>query len=223
MKYLLIKFGNEEHLRMLQTEGLLYCKSVLEFAKMENDHARGDKFESIIQLELLNDKEIWLKPQNNANEKWKKININYGQAQISKNEYEGNLFCMSYFPIDENSDKTELSINNRFLSEFGTHYLLILNQPEFFNRVDNVLRKDKIEYARGCVEYLDLKNFTGLKSIFQKDNYFLWQSEYRIYMQTGKKELQTYNIGNIEDISHLGKLTELTSFHIRKTRIERSS
>ena len=75
MKYLLIKFGNEEHLRMLQTEGLLYCKSVLEFAKMENDHARGDKFESIIQLELLNDKEIWLKPQNNANEKWKKINI----------------------------------------------------------------------------------------------------------------------------------------------------
>lgn len=42
MVSLLLKFGAESHMKQLQKDGLLYCKSVMEFAKMENDTARGD-------------------------------------------------------------------------------------------------------------------------------------------------------------------------------------
>ena len=213
---LLVKFGAEDHMRQMQKEGLLYCKSVLDFAKMENDSARGDKYENTVQLKVLIEKEIWLKPNHDKDADWKRLDITHGQQRLSDNEFEGNLFCMSCFPILPELDKSEINISDRFLKEFGNHYLLILNQPEFFRRLDMAFRKMGVSYQREIIKYSDLKNFSGNKSIFVKDNLFSCQSEYRIFIKTDKTELQVFKIGSIEDITHLGKLSESTAFEVKK-------
>ena len=216
MSRLLIKVGKEEHLRLLQAEGLLYCGSVLDFAKMENDPARGDKYENVIELELLSNKEIWLKPSQVENMPWKRLNVTYGQKRITHNNYNGNLFCMGQFPFDMQSNDSFINIDSRFFEEFGKHYLLILDQPEFFRRIHETFSKLGISYKRDVVKYDDLKNYTGSKSIFLKDKSYSWQSEYRIFMDTGKNELQKFKIGNIEDITLLGELSKSTVFKIRR-------
>ncbi|MFY7990546.1 MAG: hypothetical protein ACOVO3_07425 [Fluviicola sp.] len=213
---LLIKVGKEEHLRLLQKEGLLYCGSVLDFAKMENDPARGDKYENVSELELLSEKEIWLKPSQDRNVPWKGLNVTYGQMRIKVDDYKGNIFCMGQFPLSKQSGNSCINIDSRFLGEFGKHYLLILDQPEFFRRIHKTLDKAEIRYERGVVSYDDLKNFTGIKSTFLKDNSYSWQSEYRIFINTGKTEKQEFRIGNIEDITLLGELNKSTVFKIRR-------
>lgn len=213
---LFIKFGAEEHLKQLQKDGILYCKSVLEFAKMENDEARSDQFENVIKLELLNDKIVWLKEKNNENAEWKRLNVNYGQFKLSDEKYKGNLFCMSSFPLISETTEFEIILDKRFLEKFGTHYLLVLNQPEFFKRIDKELRGNNIDYVRGEVEYKDLKRHSGNKTIFDKDLFFSWQNEYRFFIKTDATEFKIFNIGSIEDITEVGQLTESTSFKIRK-------
>lgn len=213
---LFIKFGKEEHLKQLQKDGRLYCKSVLEFAKLENDEARGDQFENVIRLELLNDKIIWLKEKDNESADWKKLNVNFAQFKLSDEEYKGNLFCMSSFSLDLKTDEVEIILDKRFLEKFGTHYLLVLNQPEFFKRIDKALSDKNIDYRKGNVEYKDLKNHSGAKTIFDKDILFSWQNEYRIFIETDSTEFQIFNIGNIEDITEVNQLSESTTFRIRK-------
>lgn len=154
-----------------------------------------------------------MKPSEEKDACWKKLSLTYAQKKITNENFKGNLFCMSGFPIIEGSNS--ISISSQF-KKFGEYYLLILNQPEFFKRLHNVLIEKGIPYERKLVDYLDLKNFTGKKSIFVKDNDFSWQKEYRIFIKTDVTELQTFNIGNIEDITSVGRLNDSTSFEIRR-------
>jgi hypothetical protein len=48
--YGLLKFGDRQHLEELRNEGLLYMRSLAEFAKLESDMARGDCFEGTTRI-----------------------------------------------------------------------------------------------------------------------------------------------------------------------------
>lgn len=56
--YALLKFGEKEHIQAFRDSGLLYMKPLAEFAKIESDMARGDRFEGTTSIIQPKDAEI---------------------------------------------------------------------------------------------------------------------------------------------------------------------
>lgn len=46
----LVKFGQQEHLKLLQEEGLLYLNNLQYFWKIEDQELRGDPFDGVAEV-----------------------------------------------------------------------------------------------------------------------------------------------------------------------------
>jgi hypothetical protein len=207
---LLIKFGQEEHIKRLQ-QGHFYCKDIKYFTELEDGKARGDEFEAVIELKYLENGTLRLKPAQDANAPSKNLKV---KDLLTKKHFHnplGNLFCMSSLRVEVFNEPTMYTIDRRFDS-FGTHFLLITNQIDFNERLQNGLKNLEINYEHGLVQYLDLYKYTGEKNLFQKDNQYAWQEEYRIYFHSGKAVPFEFSIGSIEDISDVYELSNNASF-----------
>lgn len=199
----MIKFGKKEHLEQLQA-GVLYCKYVREFAKIDGVDVRYDPNEGISNLQRLKDDVIQLRPADSPRQHWK--NLRFTNATLTTYR-KGNLFCVSRFIINPRNEISKFEINKMF-DGFGTHYLLVLHQPLFFDRLESAGIKHNYKISGRMVEYADLGNKEGERSVFQKDNIHSWQVEYRLYFDTNLKEPLFFEMDDISDISMIGCLKE---------------
>jgi len=209
---LLVKFGSKNHLERMQKDGILHCNTITFFSKLEDNYKRGDKSESVIELKYFENVAFEVKPVNEPSSEWKRLNSKTSQYSKYFKKPMGNLFCMSAFEINLAKESKEYVFNEGFL-EFG-YALLMTRQDLFMERLRNALDKLEFKSCYNSVNYLDLKKYTGKKNLFQKDNKFSWQEEFRIIIYTQKcEELEPYefSIGNIEDISEIIDLSKTKS------------
>ncbi|MGE5107917.1 MAG: hypothetical protein ACM3H8_10255 [Sphingobacteriales bacterium] len=225
MTKLFIKFGQKNHLLEMQKEGLLYCNTITFFTNIEGDNNRHDRDESVFETEYFENTLLQFRLSNDliGDEcEWKDLNAKTIRVKKWFEKPLGNLFCMSAFNISPELRSTEFKFHENFLS-FGQFGLVIMNQEIFLNRLIGKLKEmgnEDIKTGYGFVNYIDLKNYSGKKNLFQKDKKFAWQEEFRIFFNTNKCENNDslkISIGNMEDISEIIDLAKTKSLFYKSS------
>lgn len=215
MYSLLLKFATEiEHLRALQN-GVLYCRPIKYFFKIEDGNVRGDKWEAVYKSQFIGEATIRVREADNPNAQWKNMDSDNVQTRVSNPNALGNLFCMSRIQIFPTATITTIYLDET-LRGFGRYYLLVTNQNEFFRRIREAISKQKITAEAHQIEYLDLGRHTGDKTLFQKDQQYSWQQEFRIFFRTELAEDFQFTIGPIGDISEIYDWDKNQGFEIIK-------
>jgi hypothetical protein len=211
---LMIKFcKEEEHIKQLQA-GIFFCNTLSHFNKTEHDAARHDPNEGVKKRTKMNNGILEFRPENSPNEPWRKLKFQTGELTEF---HKGNIFCMSRFIIYPTIEVSKLEIDIKF-NEFGDHYLIIMNQPEFYERLQLGIKKAGYKASGNMVEYMDLTDYKDERSPFIKGNVYAWQNEYRMYFDTCSDEPMKINIGDISDISATGRLSKsrILSFRLNQ-------
>lgn len=195
----LIKFGKQENLLRLQSEGALYLNTPEYFWQIEDEELRGDPFDCIAKV---------------ARGPKIMISLPDGKQESMEGEWiyrmyppepdKMNIFCMfalrphieGNFPIDK--------INYRF----GDYALFLINPNEFMQRVQSTLKNEKINYKADLVEYVDDK-YIGELGPFKKLKRFAYQSEWRLVCYEGPSGPREILIGDISDISVILRSDEI--------------
>ncbi len=195
---LFLKFGKEEHIQDLLLNGTIYMNSIQYFRKFEDNGLRGDNFEGITELKNYPSGEFEIK---SLNHKGKYISL---QFRESYEEVLGNIYSMYAIssltvpnPIGFKIDKKN--------KEFGTHCLLVKNNPEFLKRIEKRLKEINLKFRHGFVDYYDKYKKNGKINLFQKPNEYQYQNEFRFYVERESIEPIKIQIGNITDIAEIHK------------------
>ena len=197
--YSLIKFGQKEHLEALRSDGLLYMKSLADFAKLESDIARGDGYEGtthIIQPQHVGDLTLDLNARGRGKFAANPLDL-AGPIRIGLNRTsECNVYCMFAItgPIDG-----EL-VDSRNLA-FGDCFVLVLNVNEFLNRVARATSQARLDCSCGPVEYFDSADYSGEVGRFRKRSLFAHQREFRIVVEPGCDQPRKLLVGSLVDIT----------------------
>lgn len=211
---LMMKFGAKEHLEEMQKQGLIYCNPVKYFLKIEDGKLRGDEMEAVYKLQYMTNPNIQLREADKPDAPWLKLNTTNALFKESNPNPLGNIFCMSGFKIMATTEPSIYTIDKR-CREFGGYFLLISDQNKFLKRVKKALDAFTFPYRQGLIKYLDLKTYSGDKTLFQKDLEYSYQEEFRIFLQTGSDSPFTLTIGSIEDISTLYDFEKVCTFHYK--------
>lgn len=94
------------------------------------------------------------------------------------------------------------TINER-VKGFGDWFVFIHDTHTFLKRVKERLDQLKIPFESNIVQYLNLKKYSGKKTVFQKDLTYDYQQEYRFFLKNRKPDPLVIEIGSIADISLL--------------------
>jgi hypothetical protein len=194
--YMFLKFGKKEHLKDLQLTGHLYCNTFKYFTEIEDGKARGDKDETVVR-QLLGKVKVDLHGANYPNDI---LTVKDIPARLQLRDNIGNMFCL--YSIDTRHYKNTFKYQfNELVGKFDDCSLVIVNVPEFFNRIKLALTRQKLLYSIDFVKYCDLKKYHGDKGPFVKDIAYEYQKEYRIVIYNQTNSSTSIYIGNIEDIS----------------------
>ncbi len=201
----LIKFGNQENIEQLQTDGLLYLNNLPYFWEIEDDELRGDPFDSVAEVSR-GPKVVFPTPDG------KEVTLE-GEwvMRITPPEPERiNIYCMyalrpfaGSFPVHEKNFR------------FGDYALVLTNPHEFTKRVESTLQEQTIMGKADLVTYLN-DGHIGKVGPFKKLKAFSYQSEWRLVCFDGPGKERKISIGNIQDISVVLRSEEIN----KKIKIE---
>ncbi|WP_157472142.1 hypothetical protein [Neolewinella persica] len=201
--FLLVKIGKLSHLQALVDKGELYMNPMGYFRQVEEDRQRRDSSEGIDQIAQLTSLRIKIGDKE----------INFGElgnfnGQVRRDgEKKGNVYCM--FALASEMIHPENKVDSR-LTEFGDHFVLIRNTPEFFSRVDAAFGKLGRAYEGNIVKYYDEKGYSGELDVFCKPDSFKHQNEFRFFTGSTDDQAFTLNIGSIRDIATIMEVENLT-------------
>jgi hypothetical protein len=197
--YGLLKFGEKQHIQAFRDDGLLYMKSLAEFARLELDMARSDCFEGTTNI---------IQPKHVADFIIDASKVGFGKITVNPLELAGpvriglhrtascNVYCM--FAITKPVDG-EL-VNNKNL-QFGDSCVLVLNPTEFLRRVFAAAKDAGLSPRAGLVEYYDAEEYSGETGRFRKRSMFDYQHEFRIVVEPGSDTPIKLFIDSLFDIT----------------------
>lgn len=200
-----LKIGKEDHIDSLQKEGLLFCNTVKYFRSLENEHIklRKDTSEGAVTSTKIDWMKIYVKD--------KELPIKFTKARLHTFDDAKDLehiYCMYAITPDLATGKPFIDQRN---IHFGDSGLLILDPPTFLKRIKKTIKRE-ITFDYGPVNYyLDDQDYKNL-TVFDKQEYFAYQREFRLLFHNVSPEPLKISIGSIEDISkkiEASKLTEL--------------
>ncbi len=217
--YSLLKFGNRQHLEEFRNEGLLYMRSLAEFAKLESDMARGDCFEGTTRI--FQPKHIKNLAFGGGAFGMHAINPSSLKAPLRFSERETascNVYCM--FAVTRPIDGELVSRQNL---QFGDSFVLVLNPEEFFNRVVSGAKDAGLSRLESrLVEYFDADDYSGEVGRFRKRSIFAYQNEFRIVVEPGSDEPRKLAVGSLLDITSevlpLSEASQYLDFSTRSAR-----
>lgn len=202
----LFKFGKEEHLTSFREQGQMHMRTMRYFAEEEGENsARGDRFEGatvIFQptgLQMTISHPVIGTHEVDPNDLVGPVILSYIR------EAEQNVFCM----FSLTAPAAEPLLHEDHL-RFGSHFVLILNTPEFLRRVYQASATMGLQGEAGSVEYYDDATYSGKIGAFRKPQRFAYQKEFRIVLRPGIAPSRDLMIGDISDItSPVSPLSEL--------------
>jgi hypothetical protein len=209
----LFKFGREEHLTALRQQGLLHMRTMRYFAEAERENpARSDRFEGAVRIFQPADIKMTIShPAIGTHEVDSRdfagpVIFSYNQ------EAEKNIFCL--FCLTAPTATRAVLHEEHF--HFGSHFVLILNTTEFFERIKRELARLDLSGRGEPVKYYDESSYTGSVGPFLKPSRLAYQQEYRIVIQPGQAPFRDLVVGDISDITSpvlpLSDLDNLVNF-----------
>jgi len=204
----ILKIGQQQYMDLLLNEGELYFDTVESFKKIDLNSERYDKHEGAIEIEQI----TWLKIQTETGQtlefSYDASNNILSSAFLLTHEdiKKGNIFCCTGITLE--SKENFYKLDNRF-QDFGDTVVLITNPNEFFSRIENELKRRKIEYLIRYVTYYNPKEYEGKLTIFHKIQSLSYQQEIRIWVENYTGEPFQLYIGSLSDIAVKFKLEEV--------------
>ncbi|PES80066.1 hypothetical protein CN509_09700 [Bacillus cereus] len=233
---ILIKFFEPQYVQMF-LDGNLYFKNTGYFIDLEKKHGDkgiGDKYEGSHFRHFDPTKgEISIGLPGGQ---MHKINVTRGYfTQTYETVRQFQLTCFAGIfdeemeHVDENTDKIKSEIIEHLKKEFPDRVpILILNENEFFKKLDNAFIEKGIGAYHGLVKYFDEHAETPFKreeyeknmtqAFFYKRKFFNAQKEYRIITSHPVEgDSLTVNLGDISnDVLNLESADTLEKIEIRK-------
>lgn len=199
-----LKFGNEENLKDLLQNGIIYMNSIQYFRSFKDSELRGDSYEGVIEIINSSSGEFEI-PSIGYKGKHQGIHIKKLQDEILGNIY--NLYCISSYGWKKPQD---FFIDAK-VKEFGSHCVIIKDNPTFLKLVTEKLDELKIKHHYNFVDYYDKKIISKKVTLFEKPLEFEYQKEFRFYVERESTEPFKFSIGNIENIAELVKLEDVVN------------
>ena len=191
-----LKFGQEEHIRDLFENGTIYMNSIQRFRLIEDNGLRGDNYEGISEIRNYLPG-TFIIPEINHEVHHLGIHLRQSYPEVLGNIY--SLYCISSKTV---ANPLEFKIDKRN-SEFGTHCLMIKNNPEFLSKIENALILSGLPFRHGFVEYYDKNKVNGAITLFQKPVEYEYQKEFRIYVERPYIDPFVLKIGSLQNIAEL--------------------
>ena len=203
-------------------QGKLYANRLSKFKCIEEDLARGDKYEggAIIDPSRIS---MMIQSQNLETGELQEAVLegqHFASSIKMKLRYFDylNLFCMygvrlnglDLTPENTAAIKERVSLSEKF-RDLGNYVVVITNATKFINRVVIAANRKKYGLEFDFVTYYDPEVGTTLvpqttETIFAKRKEFAWQEEFRFFIDTFTQgnEAVVLDIGRIDDIAFLG-------------------
>jgi hypothetical protein len=206
---ILFKFGAAEHLRAFREEGVMHMRTLSYFADLETNESRKDRLEgsaSMYQPKDVGDFTIEHPLIGKHTVDPKELS---GPVVLKMTREAGrNVFCM--FAITEPQEGPLLHSENL---NFGDSFVLILNRPEFFDRIRKTAGLIGLKVRADLVKYFDEDTYSGKTGVFWKSSRYSHQREYRIVAEPGLSPYRELVLGSLEDITTpVLPLSDLDSF-----------
>lgn len=191
-----LKFGNEQNINDLFFNGTIYMNSIQKFRELEDNKLRGDKYEGVSSIKNYPSGQFEI-PSIGYKGNYISLHLREAYPEVLGNIY--SLYCISSHgwtnPLDFKIDQK--------VKEFGSHCLMVKDNKKFLQLIENGLRKLKVKYRHGFVDYYD-KNAVNRKiNLFEKPTNFDYQKEFRFYVERESTEPFIFKIGSLENIAEI--------------------
>jgi len=196
-----LKFGSETDIKDLYENGTIYMNPIDRFRKIEDEELRGDNYEGVNRIWNLPSGEFEI-PSIKHKVKYISMHLKENYKNVLGNIY--SIYCISSYGF--------ASPNDFFIDEkvkrFGSHFLMVKDNPRFLQLIEDKLKLLGLKFHHDFVRYYDKKSINGQITLFQKQNEFEWQKEFRIYVDSALLTPLVFKIGSLKDIAEVYK-TEL--------------
>jgi hypothetical protein len=191
-----LKFGNEQNINDLFYNGTIYMNSIQKFREIEDDKLRGDKYEGISSIKNYPSGQFEI-PSIGYKGNYISIHIRETYPEVLGNIY--SLYCISSKgwrnPLDFRIDQK--------VKKFGSHCLMVKDNKRFLNLIETRLKKLKLKYHHGFVDYYDKDSVNRKINLFEKPSEFNYQKEFRFYVERESTEPFIFSIGSLESIAEI--------------------
>lgn len=208
-----LKIGDQEYMDLLLNIGELFFDTVESFNKKDANSERYDSHEGAIEIEQI----TWLKLQLETGATLE-LSRDSQQNKLSsafilthEDSIKGNIFCCTCITPDTKENFKNLDI--RFQS-FGDTIILINNPNLFFKRIEDELKRRKIDYKIRYVTYYNPTEYRGELTIFHKKDLHSYQNEIRIWVDNESGEPFKLHIGSISDIAQKFKMKDIIGLEV---------
>jgi len=197
-----IKFGAQPHMEDLFHNGTIYMNPIQYFKNFEDNELRGDSYEGINAIRNYPEGKFEIP---SLNFKGHYLNIHLRQS------YEavfGNIFSLYCISSKNWGNPSEFRINKKN-RKFGSHCVIIKDNPRFLSLIERKLSDLKVHYRHNLVDYYD--RFIGNRSLtlFNKPMEFAYQNEFRIYADRPSMDPLSFSIGSLYDFASIHSSDEV--------------
>ncbi|WP_218598581.1 hypothetical protein [Polaribacter sp. NJDZ03] len=197
-----IKFGNKDNMIDFIENGTIYFNTIEYFKKLEEQIARGDKYEGTTRIQNFHESDNYTltitDPETKKEIKIKNSKIHYHQ---SLNDIKGNLFSMYCLKTPELLAK-DFKIDQK-VKNFGSHFVMIRDSDKFLELVSKELEKQNIPFKGKLVNYYQKEKINGEITPFDKTTEYEYQKEYRIVLFSNEIKPIIIQIGNLRKIAEI--------------------
>jgi len=195
--------------------GTMFMNTLEYFRTLEGKGDVGDKDEGLGSCWQSARVNVKITDQDGKSTTLSKDNGLTGQIITRDNNVDSsNLFCM--YAIKYCGKKPVIDERN---FDFGDTYVCITSGKEFINRLRTAAKKARIHIVGNLVEYVPRDTHNGEMGVFRKFLPYGYQSEYRFIINPGFSMPYKLVLGDIFDITTVGKAREIND-HIEYVELE---
>lgn len=202
-----IKFGTKENITDLYENGTVYMNSREFFRRIEDKELRGDSYEGVKEIRNYGKGSFYI-PSIKHTVHYQNIHLPLSFEEVWGNIY--SLFCLSPESIPE---KFDFKMDERVLN-FGSHCLIIKDPNRFISLLENKLRFLNHNLYMDYVKYYDKNTFNGRITVFEKPKEFLYQREFRFYVERDAIDPIVFKLGSLKEFSTIYTSEKIMSLEI---------
>jgi len=202
-----IKFGSYDNIMDMLDNGTIYCNTLDYFKKIEDGFVRGDAHEGTVRItNFPKDSKITIHLAD------RDIELKTARLQLREayQDVPANVYCFTVITVEEIVKAGSLKLDKKNC-EFGTHFILIKDNKQFFERLHQAFRKAGLIFETGFITYYDKEAEEGELGLFHKSHEFAYQKEFRILIQNHERKTIKIHLGSLRDIAEVYESKHLES------------
>lgn len=193
---MLLKFGQEAHIKDLFENGTIYMNSIQYFRTIEDGELRGDAYEGISNIVNLPPGKFEI-PEFGFKGDYLALQLRGSYETVSGNIF--SLYCISTKGWENPED---VKIDSK-ISRFGDSCLMVYKNKEFLSRLKMALELKGVKFSFDFVDYYDKDKVNRDISLFEKPLEFEYQKELRFYVNRRSTTPFVFQIGSLKDITEI--------------------